>query len=224
MVSRKISRKILSLILELCNALDTKKIFKTIYYHLYCYRLRGVREQGLHLGGGQTRIEGFLNVDASWLARSDVVANIEKLKFDNSTVNEIYTSHVFEHIPRAKASSVLNEWYRVLKAGGRLYISVPDFEHLISVYQDNLKYYEDQDSHDLVNKVSGIIFGGQLNKYDYHYMGYSYTTLKHLLEKIGFRDVKLYTESDLNFRNPSPALSVSICGKNLSLNIVGTKC
>jgi SAM-dependent methyltransferase len=62
--------------------------------------------------------------DAEWdYTRIDVVADLASLPFRKATFDAILCSHVLEHC--AEPAAVLQDMATVLKAGGRLYMSVP---------------------------------------------------------------------------------------------------
>mmetsp|Transcript_39526 Transcript_39526/g.40286 ORF Transcript_39526/g.40286 Transcript_39526/m.40286 type:complete len:102 (+) Transcript_39526:35-340(+) len=97
---------------------------------------------------------------------------------------------------------------------GIIRIAVPDIVSLCSLMVDlslsSSKRYE----------VMQMIYGGQLNQYDYHQSGYTYSMLQDLLEENGFCDVKrrsyfgIFTDSsDLIFM-----------GRNVSLNVEARAC
>lgn len=75
---------------------------------------------------------------------------------------------------------------------GTLFICVPDIERLFHIYLDNLSNYDNTEGRKVVDASCGIIFGGQTNKYDYHFYGYSLTALFFLLISTGFRDIQLF--------------------------------
>ena len=56
------------------------------------------------------------------------------LNFPDNSVDEIYCSHFLEHVYRSEAVSIVKDFYRVLKKGGKLVIIVPDLEEYISQY------------------------------------------------------------------------------------------
>lgn len=90
----------------------------------------------LHLGCGKRHIPGFVHIDAIDYPHVDHVATIDNLSFiGDGTVDLIYNCHVLEHFKRREVAKVLTEWKRVLKPGGTLRISVPDFARLCEVYQ-----------------------------------------------------------------------------------------
>jgi predicted SAM-dependent methyltransferase len=89
----------------------------------------------LHLGCGQKHIPGWFHVDALELDHVDHVGPVEELGFipDNS-VELIYACHVLEHFGRKTHYAPLAEWHRVLKPGGILRLSVPDFAAAARLY------------------------------------------------------------------------------------------
>lgn len=55
--------------------------------------------------------------------------NGELLPFPTGCMNFVLASHVLEHIPTNNVMLVIQEWFRVLKIGGKLLIAVPH-QHL----------------------------------------------------------------------------------------------
>jgi predicted SAM-dependent methyltransferase len=137
----------------------------------------------LHLGCGKRHIPGFIHIDAVDYPHVDHVATIDNLSFipDNS-VDLIYNCHVLEHFKRKDVERVLREWYRVIKPGGILRISVPDFAKLCEVYQREGK----------IDLVIGALFGRQDYLYNIHYNVFDFPSLSDLLHRCGFTDVRIY--------------------------------
>lgn len=111
--------------------------------------------------------------------------DITKLDFKDNTVDLIYSSHVLEYFDRVEVIDVLNEWKRVLKSNGILRIAVPDFESMVKLYLSG-KYN--------LENFLGPIFGKMEmgDEVIYHRTTYDYNSLKKILEKVGFLDIKLY--------------------------------
>ena len=65
-----------------------------------------------------TFLKGYINIDSSSLVKPDIVADICKLPFKNSSVDEIYTAHTLEHVNDFEKA--MKELHRVLKTGGTL--------------------------------------------------------------------------------------------------------
>lgn len=204
--------------------LHVNKIIKSILYHVYFYRIIKKQYKGLHVGSGSNLIKGFCNMDCNLLSACDIIADIEKLKFYNNSIEVFYSSHVFEHVVRSKSKATLKEWYRVLKPNGKLYICVPDIETLIKIYLNNICKYDTKDGRYSADLACGIIFGGQSNKFDFHHYGYSFVTLKKLLEDIGFKNIKRFSHSNLSFHNIIDAGNSAVINDiPVSLNIECTK-
>jgi glycosyltransferase involved in cell wall biosynthesis len=83
----------------------------------------------LHLACGHDYDENYINVDfyAPPDAKCDVRFDVQKLPYDDNSVDEIKAFHIIEHFHFFEIQEVLKEWNRVLKPGGRLYLETPDF-------------------------------------------------------------------------------------------------
>jgi len=106
----------------------------------------------LDIGGGIYPKEGFTNIDI--LDCADITLDLEKdkLPFGDESVDEVYSSHAFEHI---KYNLVLSEILRVLKTGCRFELHVPHWNqsmamtggHIHTVSEENIlhwtKYFVD---------------------------------------------------------------------------------
>lgn len=137
----------------------------------------------LHLGAGNVRIPGFKNVDIRPLPGIDFVTPVDDLgMFIDSCVDLIYSASVLEHFHRGDTQRVLREWYRVLKPGGLLRVSVPDFGANVKLYQE---------THNL-GLILGCLCGGQDYPENFHYMCFDFTYLTTLLYEVGFRNVRRY--------------------------------
>lgn len=82
----------------------------------------------LNLGCGNKKIEGFTGVD---IKDADIVADIRNLPFDDESVEEIMAIHVCEHFYVTEILSVLKEWRRVLKPGGKMVLELPCLDKVL---------------------------------------------------------------------------------------------
>ena len=81
----------------------------------------------LNLGGGEEKMEGFLNIDRVTLPSVDIVADIEKgIPLPDNSVIEIRANYVLEHI--ADVPALMQELYRICKPDAKLVIKVPYFK------------------------------------------------------------------------------------------------
>ncbi len=143
----------------------------------------------LHLGCWHRNIPGFTNVDLCDFEHINYKSNIDDLSmFSDGSVSLIYSSHSFEYFNRQEAVGVLKEWGRVLKSGGKLRMSVPDFDSLIKVYHQ----IED------IEKILGPLYGQMKietpsgSKTLYHKTIYNFNSLQKILNDNGFKDVERY--------------------------------
>ena len=139
----------------------------------------------LHLGCGKRNFgDSWIHIDQ---ADFDHIKykDVTKLPYRNNTVEIIYCSHLIAYFDREEIIPVLNEWKRVLREDGILRIATPDFYTLIELYHDR----------DIsLSGVLGPLYGKMGCNGDkiYHKTVYDFTSLKLLLEEIGFRNVKRY--------------------------------
>jgi len=137
----------------------------------------------LHLGCGKRFLPGFVHIDAVDYPHVDHVATIDNLSFiQNDSVDLIYNCHVLEHFKRRDVDRVLREWFRVIKPGGIIRVSVPDFSKLCDVYQKKNQ----------LDLVIGALFGRQDYLYNIHYNVFDFSSLSRALEQAGFVNVRNY--------------------------------
>ena len=138
----------------------------------------------LHIGG-QVRAEGWKILNVLPGEHVDYVGTCTDLGgFGDGSVTEIYASHVLEHLgywqelPRA-----LSEFRRVLVPGGTLRVSVPDLAILCGLFLDPEIGGQDR------FQVMRMMFGGQVDRADFHYVGLTQEFLSDYLMIAGFADI-----------------------------------
>jgi predicted SAM-dependent methyltransferase len=138
----------------------------------------------LHLGCGKRYLSGYFHVDIEPYDHVDLVSSIKDLsKIDSNSVSQIYSSHAFEYFSRHEAPDVLREWYRVLKKGGELRLSVPSFESLTKVY---LQYGD-------LSQILGPLFGEWNNTSTgvlFHKMVWDFKLLSRYLIDAGYSQIE----------------------------------
>lgn len=136
----------------------------------------------IHLGCGPINAEGFINIDVLPYSHVHYIRQVDDLSiFPDEYADLIYASHVLEHLSYHDVPRVLREWYRVLKKGGILRISVPDFDKIIKIY-----FAEQED----ITAIIGPLMGGQDHPFNFHKAVFNEKYLKELLLSSGYRQVR----------------------------------
>ena len=139
----------------------------------------------LHLGCGERFLEGYKHIDYSNYHHIDWNQSIYPLSFIRSdSVEEIYSSHSLEYFDFNEVEKVLKEWRRCLKIGGKLRLSVPDFDKLLYVYKE---------SNNNIEKIIGPLFGRwnvAKKDYIYHKTVFTKEKLKKILNLSNYGNIK----------------------------------
>ncbi len=168
----------------------------------------------LHIGSKGPAIPGFTKLDAVQWGDIEYVQDAANLSnFETGSIDEIYCSHILEHFKKAETVPVLAEWARVLRPGGAAYISVPDFDALVKVYQAYGGFTE---------FMQDWLHGGQEYPTAFHYRSFTYPMLAALMTKAGFADVKRLPEMPYGLGDCSTLLD-SITKKPISISVRGEK-
>lgn len=107
----------------------------------------------LHIGCGRTILDGWTNLDCVALPGVDVVADLETcattpLPFPDDSVDEIFGSHVVEHV--RNILPLMQELWRVAKPGATMTLRVPhgasddaweDPTHVRAFFPQSFGYY-----------------------------------------------------------------------------------
>ena len=92
----------------------------------------------LDLGSNKKGTNDFVTID---YLSGDIKHNLfNPLPLENSTVDEIYTSHTLEHLKFDNILFIIKECNRVLKPKGKLKICVPNAKIYIESYIKNEKF------------------------------------------------------------------------------------
>lgn len=169
----------------------------------------------LNIGCHFTRIKGFTNVDIRPDKDVDVIADAENLSmFEDNSIEEIRASNVFEHFPHTKSLKVLKEWCRVLKPGGKLWISVPDFDFCVDFYLKCGRILEPW--------LIFHLWGEQKDAQEYHYIVFNWANLRKLLDDAGFSSAQRLESLPHGLKDASE-LRDTWYGMKCALNAEATK-
>jgi len=140
----------------------------------------------LDIGCGKWPIDGFTGVDLYVDHPGVIKAPMWNLPFATETVEEIYSSHALEHIPKAMIAPTLLEWYRVLvpysnrPSGVQLELRVPNLEWCARSWLE----------HGMSNDwFMDTIFGNQNHEGEFHKTGFTRDMMVKYLLDAGFTNI-----------------------------------
>jgi len=172
-------------------------------------------QRKLHIGG-MIKAAGWEIFNAVPEPDVDHLGDARDLsQFPDSTFTDIYASHVVEHLDYAKSEllDALKEWRRVLVPGGKVYVSVPNMDVLCRLFLDRVKLNVDRFF------VMRMMFGGHIDRYDYHVVGLNQDFLSEFLAKAGYTNLQRVRTFGL-FKDTSDMV---FKGVPISLNMTAQK-
>ena len=178
----------------------------------------------LNIGCGGNPLKDYINIDQDSLEQirkrypekkfeDDLILknhDIFNLPFDESTVDEIKSDSLIEHLNFIQEKKFFTEIKRVIKVGGRLEISTPDFEMTVKQWlaaKDDWKdFFRDDDEAIKQNHWFGnynnkpnnrwgyllaTIFGSQNGEGQFHRNCYTEKKLIAICKKIGIKIINI---------------------------------
>lgn len=122
----------------------------------------------LNFGSGTSRIQDFISVDL-YAPEADLGLDLtRKLPWPDNSVDNIYSSHLVEHLSRSEWEQARKEWARVLKPGGTIEIRCPN---IVLVCE---RFLRDPKSERLMQQLYGL----QTNEGEYHKNGFTRESLE----------------------------------------------
>lgn len=138
----------------------------------------------LHIGGKQIK-EGWKILNAQSLPGVDFVGDIRFLdQFPDACCEIVYASHVLEHIGISDIVKTLSGIRRILCSTGKFYVSVPDLDVLSRLF-----IHPDLNTSQKIH-IMRMMFGGQVDEHDFHYIGLNADILLSYLGAAGFSRAK----------------------------------
>ena len=196
----------------------------------------------LNLGCASRLLDGYLNVDMDSVEEikkryPNLVINennpflqcdVLNLPFEDSSVDEIRADAIIEHMSFLEEPKFFHEATRVLKPGGVLNISVPDFEHMVREWlnaEDDWKDFFRNDDEAIAQEhwfgqysysyksrwgyITAGIFGPQNGEGQYHKNAYTQAKLRAIYNKLGYEDINI---SRFQWKESRPDLMIRIPG------------
>jgi len=138
----------------------------------------------VNLGCGETKLEGFINIDIEASVKPDIICDFRKnpLPFKDGDIEAVYSIHNIEHIEFVYWPLYLSEIYRVLQKDGVLVLAYPEFEVCVQNFLENKRGKK--------NFWRMTLYGRQLYPGDYHVTPVITGDLINYLRAIGFTNFR----------------------------------
>lgn len=154
----------------------------------------------LNIGSGGCSIPGFQNID-----RKLGIEAFPLSQYPTGCVEEIRASHILEHFSVSDAMRALAEWFRVLKPGGRIRISVPDIHKAVTM-PGQMKQF--------------VLMGGQNDPDDFHKSAYDQEILEAFLNKAGFEGMQPWESDGLDSSSHEASLNIEAFKPNANVDVI----
>ncbi len=178
----------------------------------------------INIGCGGRPLKNYINIDMdtkeqlekrypNLIITDDIILkkyDIYNLPFKDDEVDEILCEALIEHIPFTKEEKFFKEIARVLKIGGKLYLSTPNFEKTVKQWleaKDDWKDFFKNDERSIENNhwfgtytynplnrwgyLTAMIFGSQNGDGQFHHNCYTEDKIKKIIKKIGLKLISI---------------------------------
>jgi predicted SAM-dependent methyltransferase len=142
----------------------------------------------INFGCGYDKREGYLNVDSDPACQPDVlVADGDYSIFPTDFYEEVFARDVLEHIPRTQTLSILLDWAEYLVLGGTLRLQTSSIGG-VAEQLERSPAFADQYG------WTQCLFGSQAHPGDFHFTGFTETTLRVHVLAAGFQVERMWVE------------------------------
>lgn len=169
----------------------------------------------IQIGGGNHLLDGYVNIDI--VPPADIVWDVrEGLPVPNNVCEFLFTEHFLEHIDYpTSVKKVMSDFFRIMKAGGKVVIGVPDSEMAAKSYVNKDNKFKDKAMELWFSKRNCLgDFNASIDllnyhfrdqdddsKYNPHMWAYDFEKLVSLLTSVGFKTVEKW-QFDPTIANP----------------------
>ena len=200
---------------ELLEKYSILRLFQmdVLFENMFLNQKKSDEKMKLHIGGTEKK-EGWKILNIQSGDQVDFIGNISDLsQFPDGSCDQIYASHVLEHIPQKDVISTLQGIRRILKPRGQFLVSVPDWDVLCHSFINPAATAE------VKWHVLRMMMGGQVDQNDFHYAGFNQVLLYDFLRQAGFSNANRVDSFGI-FNDTSDYRPF---GFPISLNVVATK-
>jgi predicted SAM-dependent methyltransferase len=132
----------------------------------------------------------------------------KKFPFTSNVFDYVFSEHVIEHLTYHEGINFLQESYRVLKPYGKVRVSTPDLHFLIELYgkkktelqQRYIMWATQTFSNGIDSCLDTFVINNFFRAWNHKFI-YDHKTLKDLMERCGFVDVRRYNPGESQDEN-----------------------
>jgi predicted SAM-dependent methyltransferase len=183
-----------------------------------------MEEIKLNLGCASRPLPGYVNIDLDTIeeirarySNLDISQDVEVFQYDifalpyaDGTISEVRSDSMLEHLSYMEERKFFCEMLRVLRPGGKLVFSVPDFEDTVRKWlaaEDDWRDFYRNDPEAIAKQhwfgqysystksrwgyLTASIFGPQNSEGQFHKNCYTQGKITAMLEYLGFRIIEL---------------------------------
>lgn len=194
-----------------------KKISEKLKWHSYQYKiylnrnkiieeyLNKHKVKKLQLGCWPFPFQGWLNSDLHAAGEVIPIDLTKRFPLNDNSFHFVFCEHTIEHFSFAQGEVMLKEIYRVLKSKGKVRLATPDLKFLIDLYVSNKtdlqKRYIQWASSEFLKEwgkaTDTFIINNFVRAWGHQFI-YDFKTLKFLLERVGFTNIKRFAPGQSN--------------------------
>jgi hypothetical protein len=143
----------------------------------------------LNIGCGFDKRADYLNIDVHPECEPDILVQDNDLsQLPDGYFEEIRAWDVLEHIPHASTVTALLDWSALLKIGGKLVLQTSSIYGVVDEMRKSPSFETEYN-------WTKCLFGNQAHPGDFHYCGFTESTLRVFLRAAGF-DARSFTLAD----------------------------
>lgn len=158
----------------------------------------------LNIGCGTNKLPGFINIDVEPSCKPDLLYDFTQaiLPYDEKSIDKITFFHTIEHIRKPLHPRILVDFCRVLKNGGELLISYPNFWECAQNWKSNKNGQR--------TFWHATMFGRQLYPSDHHVCAMDPVELEQLLRVVGFDQIYHVPENREKYNTITKAIKATV--------------
>lgn len=146
----------------------------------------------LNIGCADVSMDGYVNIDTRPTKVTHIVSEAQDIHqhFAESSVDEIYTRHMLEHLDPNEGRDAMKSWHRVLKPNGLLHVICPDLTfHCMQFLGMAKSTMKNQNDHAMAGFFGWRDESRGGSAEDAHRWGYTGDTLHELMVTHGFVNI-----------------------------------